>query len=193
VCFDVGANVGVYVLQLAHWSGKGGKVVAFEPNPAARNVLRRHVAMNGLEGRVEIVPAAISNAESDLEFYSDGASGQSRLQGANPAIADSATVSQVHVTTIDAYVERARIEPDWIVIDIEGFEIAALRGAANLISRRRGKLGIVVEFHPNQWAALGESRATVHTLLNGWGLQARPLAGQADVFTSHASVALEYV
>src|SRR5205085_9663014 len=33
VCVDVGANVGVYVLQFARWSGPKGRVVAFEPNP----------------------------------------------------------------------------------------------------------------------------------------------------------------
>ena len=55
--WTVGANVGVYTLQLAHWVGSTGHVVAFEPNPAARAVLTRNVALNGLPGRVEIVPS----------------------------------------------------------------------------------------------------------------------------------------
>src|SRR5271170_2183301 len=38
-CFDIGANVGAYVLQLAHWSAPAGKIVAFEPNTGAREVL----------------------------------------------------------------------------------------------------------------------------------------------------------
>src|SRR5215472_8980043 len=33
LCFDIGANVGIYALQFAHWSFPGGRVVAFEPNP----------------------------------------------------------------------------------------------------------------------------------------------------------------
>jgi len=41
ICFDVGANVGVYVLQFAHWSGSSGRVIAFEPNPAAAEILSR--------------------------------------------------------------------------------------------------------------------------------------------------------
>jgi len=39
LCVDVGANVGVYVLQFAHWSAPAGRVVAFEPNPGAHAVL----------------------------------------------------------------------------------------------------------------------------------------------------------
>src|SRR6267154_3703091 len=31
VSFDIGANVGVYVLQLLNWTAPGGQVVAFEP------------------------------------------------------------------------------------------------------------------------------------------------------------------
>src|ERR1700693_4408995 len=44
-CFDIGANVGVYVLQFAHWSGNSGRVIAFEPNPAAVEVLSKHVRL----------------------------------------------------------------------------------------------------------------------------------------------------
>src|SRR5437867_2204323 len=30
VCLDIGANVGVYVLQFAHWTAPSGRVIAFE-------------------------------------------------------------------------------------------------------------------------------------------------------------------
>src|ERR1700678_2446027 len=43
ICFDIGANVGVYVLQFAKWLGPSGRVVAFEPNLGARRVLEHHV------------------------------------------------------------------------------------------------------------------------------------------------------
>src|SRR5438876_4185545 len=55
VCFSVGANLGVYALQFAHWAGPEGKVYAFEPNLEAAAVLRRHIALNGLGGRVRLV------------------------------------------------------------------------------------------------------------------------------------------
>src|SRR5258708_36064091 len=45
VCFDVGANVGAYALQLAHWTGSAGRVIAFEPNPAAAEVLSEQIRM----------------------------------------------------------------------------------------------------------------------------------------------------
>ncbi len=57
--WNVGANIGVYALQLAHRVGAAGRVVAFEPNPAARAVLARNLAHNSLQSRVEVVPAAV--------------------------------------------------------------------------------------------------------------------------------------
>ncbi len=35
---DIGANVGVWAVQLAKMAGENGKVVGFEPNPHAREV-----------------------------------------------------------------------------------------------------------------------------------------------------------
>jgi hypothetical protein len=60
-CFDIGANVGAYVLQLAHWTRPSGRIVAFEPNPLARRVLEHHLQLNGLTGRVTIMPAAVGS------------------------------------------------------------------------------------------------------------------------------------
>ncbi len=41
VAVDVGANIGVHALTLARIVGSTGSVIAFEPNPAARNLLQR--------------------------------------------------------------------------------------------------------------------------------------------------------
>jgi FkbM family methyltransferase len=61
ICFDVGANLGVYVLQFAEWSKPNGTVIAFEPNPSTAEALRRHIAMNKLTGRVRVVDRAVSD------------------------------------------------------------------------------------------------------------------------------------
>ena len=47
--WNVGANVGIWTLQMASWVGSTGTVVAFEPNPATVAVLRHNIRLNGLE------------------------------------------------------------------------------------------------------------------------------------------------
>ena len=46
VALDIGANIGYYTVQLAHWVGPTGKVVAFEPNPVMLAELERNVQLN---------------------------------------------------------------------------------------------------------------------------------------------------
>ncbi len=58
-CLDAGANVGYFTLLMADAVGPGGRVVAAEPIPRTRDLLRRNLALNGLEGRVDVVGAAL--------------------------------------------------------------------------------------------------------------------------------------
>jgi FkbM family methyltransferase len=186
----VGANVGVYVLQLAHWSSPGGRIVAFEPNPGAREVLERHVRMNGLQERVRIVPAAVGECSGEDILYATEANGMSRLGAPNKALAGHVDEITVPVVTLDEYCKANALVPDWLFLDIEGFEIAALWGARELIKSRRGNLGLVVEMHPNVWDSANTTRAGAESLFEELGLRAIPLTGQSDPLGDHGIVHL---
>ncbi|MFL6285990.1 MAG: FkbM family methyltransferase [Pyrinomonadaceae bacterium] len=190
VCVDVGANVGVYVLQFAHWSAPSGRVIAFEPNPGALAVLRKHVRFNGLTGRVTVVPAAVSVSAGVATLYAADADGMSRLGEPNSAIAERAREINVATVTLDEYCERERLAPDWLFMDIEGFEIAALEGARNLIESRGAAMGIVVEMHPNAWGSAGTDRAQLERLLKELKLESAPLTGQTYALDEHGLVYL---
>jgi FkbM family methyltransferase len=192
LCFDVGANVGVYVLQFARWSAPTGRVVAFEPNPGARVILHRHVRMNGLAERVRVVPAAVGETSGEEILYAAEADGMSRLGEPNKALAGNACAITVPVVTLDDYCTSEGLKPDWLFIDIEGFEIAALAGARELVQERRGELGIIVEMHPNVWDSANTTRARAETLLAELGLRAEPLTGQRDPLSDHGLVHLAY-
>jgi FkbM family methyltransferase len=190
LCLDVGANVGVYVLQFAHWSRPDGRVVAFEPNPGARAVLESHVRMNGLEPRVRIVPAAVGETAGEEILYAAGNEGMSRLGEPNKALVGKVNEIKVPVVTLDQYCSAHALEPDWLFLDIEGFEIAALSGAREVIKRRRGRMGLVVEMHPNVWDSANTTRAGTESLLAELGLRAVPLTGQSDSLGDHGIVHL---
>jgi FkbM family methyltransferase len=191
-CVDVGANVGVYVLQFAHWSAPAGRVVAFEPNPGAREVLERHVAFNGLGDRVTIVAAAVGARAGSATLYAAGADGTSRLGEPHVEMAGRAREINVPVVTLDGYCEGAGLSPNWLFIDIEGFEVAALEGARGVIKARGRGMGIVVEMHPNAWHTAGADRARLERLLEELGLDPVPLTGQADALGEHGLVHLSH-
>ncbi len=191
VCYDIGANVGAYVLQLARWSAPGGVVYAFEPNAGAREVLSRHVAWNNLTERVRLIPAAVSSTPGEQTLYAEGASGMSRLAQPNNALAQTAHEERVTVITIDAFCSQGNPPPDVLLLDIEGFEIEALRGARATILTHRPI--VVVEMHPNVWHSANTTREGAETLLHELRLRPVSLSGQRDPLNDHGQVWLEPV
>ena len=191
VCVDVGANVGVYVLQLARWSGPDGFVVAFEPNPESRKALHRHIHLNGFAQRVRVEPFAISESGvAKATLFRAGADGMSRLGEANQALASSAVALEVDTTSLDAYCSSTGLQPNLLLLDIEGFEIAALSSARKLIQERGKDLEIIVEMHPSVWSSADTTRRRAELLLSELGRIPVPLTGQADPLADHGTVRL---
>ncbi len=183
--WNVGANVGIWVLQMATWVGPSGKVVAFEPNATTAEVLRENVRLNGLETRVEIVESAVGEQVGHVDFFAAGTDGMSRAGQPNPLLPD-ATARRVPVTTLDAFAAGRPRLPSWILMDVEGWEISALRGAWSVLRQS----GVAVELHPSAWPWSGHSRADLEQLLDTYALDAVPLTDQKDVLGDYGHVHL---
>ncbi len=119
VAFDVGANVGFYTLLLAQGVGPEGRVIAFEPDPANVAYLKKHLSLNKIDN-VEIVEAAVSDKEGTAYFSGTGAMGKLSHAGA--------PIQSVQLDNFS--------RPDFIKMDIEGGETAALRGSAKILAER---------------------------------------------------------
>ena len=168
--FDVGASGGYYTLAAARAVGAEGRVVAFEPAPATVEVLRHHLRLNGLEDRVEVVAAAVTDETGTCTFWERGwSTGASLAEGAAASGYDTPpTRIEVSATTLDDFCGARGIRPDAIKIDVEGAEAKVLRGARRFLEGRRG--GILLEVHPAALEELGDSEdATLRLLAEaGW-------------------------
>ena len=161
VVLDVGANVGSYTLLFAMWTGPEGRVFAFEPAPDAREGLRRHLALNDLADRVEIVPAA-----------ADDLAGQ---------------MIDVKTTTIDAFCQERNIRPDVVKIDVEGAEADVLEGARRVLAQPG--VQAFVEFHPSVWRRRGMTAAAMRAQLTSQRLAAEPLDPALDIWNTEGIAA----
>ena len=150
VVLDVGSNLGVVSLFATHM---GHRAVAFDPTPWTRHKLHLSLYLNGLTDRVKVIPAAAGDApgqawlamvpgnlggnqlkEKEKEGGSGSGDGGGSGGGGRP---DKKGTVLVKVVTVDDEVERLNLtEPViFIKIDVEGHEIAAVRGARRTIAR----------------------------------------------------------
>jgi FkbM family methyltransferase len=174
---DVGANVGAYTLLFAQWVGPAGHVVAFEPAPLAAAGLRRHLALNGLTSRVEVLEAAVCDRSGTAPFHADAASGVN-------ALASRGTPSSIEVltTTLDEFCSARDLRPHVVKIDVEGAELAVLEGARRLLSDP--EIRVFVELHPATWGASGTTAGAVAAALDALGFVAVALDPELDIWTT---------
>ena len=139
VFVDVGANVGGYTFWAASLAGESGRVLAFEPDPALARQLRYNVRVNGAEGRIAVVEAAVGASPGEGRLVSGACnSGENRLTGDPtpggepgnaPGRADSAGGGlPVRVVALAGAVEEAGLDRiDCLKVDVEGREADVLK------------------------------------------------------------------
>jgi FkbM family methyltransferase len=176
---DAGANVGAYSMLFALWAGRDGAVYAFEPDPAAYEGLCRHIALNGLKDRVHAFPVALTDgADGRAALARHGFSGLSRLAPR------SARTIDVDAVSLDDFCRSRGISPDLIKIDVEGAELAVLRGARKTIGALKPHAQVFVEPHPHVWAEIGCTAADIARECATLGLDAERIdGGRTDVWT----------
>lgn len=176
---DIGAHAGQYALIMAARCGRSGHVAAFEPDPQARELLERNIALNPQLKAPTIESLAVSDAPGEGVLYSLGGNSQSSLArtGIGETAAAQAMTIKVTLVTLDDYLAtRGLAEPRWVKIDTEGAEIRILRGAPNLLA---GGANIACELHPYAWAEFGDSFDDLRRLASASGRRVRYL-DQAD-------------
>jgi|SRR5579859_3052279 len=165
VFYDVGANAGFYSLLAAHLV-QNGSVFAFEPSPRNLAYLREHLRLNKI-ANTEIIAAAITDQEGASSFTLE-------TTGLMGHLSSDGDIS-VSTTTLDFLLERGKIlPPHYIKMDIEGAELAALRGAQKCIQTYRPQIFLATHGH--------EIHSQCCRLLETWGFECQVLELTADGF-----------
>lgn len=147
---DAGAHIGYYTLLAAKRVGKSGKVFAFEPEPYGYSLLSKNIELNQFDN-VVLVRKAISDKEGTARLWLPPCREAASIFASRDA--DESTL--VETITLDEFF-KDNPSIDVIKMDIEGAEMAALKGAREIISRNKN-LKILLEFHPLGILASGYS------------------------------------
>jgi FkbM family methyltransferase len=144
IAFDVGANVGEYSVLLGRQCGAAGQVWAFEPVPDTYWRLRETLALNRC-GNVTPVQAAVSDKSGTvrMNLFEPQYSAWNTLGMPEMVTPEGERVSpaksvDVASRTLDEFCRFEKIERiNFLKVDVEGFEEAVFRGAAELLRGRR--------------------------------------------------------
>ena len=150
---DVGANVGMYSIFAAAYSG--ASVYAFEPEAQNYALLNRNIEINRLSDKVLAWCCALINEAIVDRLYlstTKGAhSGHTFGEAIGPALEPrkAAFVQGCISYTLDGLVETSAIpQPNHIKVDVDGLEHLVIEGALQTIARPETKT-VLVEISPH--------------------------------------------
>ena len=137
VFVDGGAYDGLTALSFAKWAGNSfSHIYCFEPDAANQELCQRRLS-SFQPDKAEIIPKGLWSQRSILHFDSQGGQGSS--------LAETGEVS-VEVTSLDEELQGQKVT--FIKMDVEGAELASLKGAEKIILEQRPKLAICVYHKP---------------------------------------------
>lgn len=145
--FDLGFNSGTNLVAFQQFLPNLEKVYGFE---AIYDFVKIDYIEKFFESnKLTIVPYALGENNGQSEFYIN-------IENKGASICKETTsciVSEdlpiykkvsVNVTTMDDYFSKSNVKPDFIKMDIEGSELAAIKGGINTITKSRPQLAVSI-------------------------------------------------
>lgn len=126
--FDVGANIGYPAVILSGLVGERGRVVAFEPAPKTFALLQRSLADIP---NITLVDAALAEHAGNAPFFIPV-----NIDTAGFRASAGSQEVRVRTETLDRMVEAYGM-PDFLKVDVEGFEPAVFAGGQELLREAR--------------------------------------------------------
>ena len=130
ICWDIGANIGFYTCLLASLVEDDGTVVALEPAARTWGYLHENVSLNQFTN-VTVVNKGLGDTQEQRHLhYSEAglAEGTASLK----YIDGRAASERVTIDTIDNLL-RELPTPDFLKIDVEGYQLEVLRGGEHFL------------------------------------------------------------
>ena len=149
---DLGANIGYYTLLAAKLVGRKGRVFAFEPAPDNFSLLLKNIEANGYDNIIPVQKAVSNKTGTTKLFLHRMNQGDHRIYDSH----DGREAITVNVTTLDTFFENGQYPIDIIKMDIQGAEMAALQGMAEIVLKN-DSLNIITEFWPKMLQNFGFS------------------------------------
>jgi FkbM family methyltransferase len=140
---DIGANVGLYSLLLSRLVGKGGSVIAIEPDPDLFAALESSCRTNAADN-IELHKVAAAAESGRLSLYRSLLNAGDNRIGSHDR-ADTTRRVEARAATVDELVGGRPV--DFIKMDVQGWEGQVLKGM-RAVMESNPAIEILFEFWP---------------------------------------------
>jgi FkbM family methyltransferase len=137
---DVGAHIGTTTIPALTHQGFV-RAIAIEPDPAHLPLLRANIALNGLEERVTVIAAGVSDTHRERQPFVQGSRKEGAYRWMKGRLAEESSPGAVSVETValDGLAEAGMVDPattGLLWFDCGRCEEQALRSASLFLERR---------------------------------------------------------
>ena len=182
VIVDAGASCGLFSLATCFFF-PAAIIWAFEPSERQRILLARNLKLNGMVGRIRIMPSALWNYEDRLSFRTHGSMSSLREVSGLPNYLSFA--ESVQTVSLDVWTKRSKLRRlDLIKMDIEGAEIEALEGAGKVLRQYQPRL-LIQAYHQRDGVRTFERCARYLTQFGYQCRELKPESGLLEASVNH--------
>ncbi|MCC7298596.1 MAG: FkbM family methyltransferase, partial [Bacteroidia bacterium] len=136
---DVGANIGLMSIFASQCVGNAGSVLSFEANPDTLKILNQNISINNINN-IKTSGIALGSQVGKGKIFSNLA--LNRGSASIVTHAEGSASYEIEIKPLDELLEPNQTI-HLIKIDIEGYELEALKGMTNLLSSKNAPKLIV--------------------------------------------------
>lgn len=153
---DCGSNIGFYPLLESHVLHGNGLIYAIEPDPRNYKILKKNLEICPHSKMINPFKIALSNKNGTTQMYIAKQSNLNKLFASdNKKFIKRHDIDEVIDTTtitMDDFCKKEEINPDFIRMDIEGFEVEVFQGMNDVLLNAKSGFMIFVELHPHAYS-----------------------------------------
>jgi FkbM family methyltransferase len=166
VLFDIGAHSGV-ISALFCAANPQNRAFSFEPSPILSRRLWEMRELNRFGERMSIEQVGIGDAKKTIEMLVDPAGGFVQSQRFEQTMWASPERIEVQLERIADAAARLNVVPQFVKLDVEGYEYEAIRGAMEFLARHKPTM--FLELHLNYLEERNLSARAVVEMLESCG------------------------
>lgn len=129
---DIGANLGYFALLARQLMGELYPIIGIEPNPQLNELIKKSIRRNGFHN-INLIQSAVGASEGEARFLFDNS------LSSNGSIIDyyDDKSFNVRVMNVNQIANWSQVFGLYLIkVDVEGYEIEALRGSKNALDAR---------------------------------------------------------